>query len=171
VCSLYYIQDFRKVQQGLRWNDTEISKEVPVNTSLESSACWDMSSRCSLWCPCISTQLSAPRNTEVKILSKNPVLIRIPWHAFPTRCCNTSKSLIGAEHTKVFRCHHSQKSKGLRSRGSCGPVIGSPHPTHCSPKVWFRCCQVMRRKWGGAPSCMSHMCCRWIRDEEANVPK
>jgi hypothetical protein len=23
---------------------------------------------------------------------------------------------------------------------------------------------TMRRKWGGAPSCTNHICCRWWRD-------
>jgi hypothetical protein len=85
------------------------------------------------------------------------------WQAFSTRCRHTSKSLIGAEYTKVFRCHHSQKSRGLSPGDRAGQLTDLPQPIHCSQKVWFRCCLTMRRKLGGAPSWMNHMCCRWWR--------
>jgi hypothetical protein len=75
--------------------------------------------------------------------------------------CNTSKSLISTEYTSLCVCPHSQKSRGLRSGVHTGQLTGPPYPIHCSPKVWFRCCLTMQRKWGGAPSCMNHMCCHW----------
>jgi hypothetical protein len=73
------------------------------------------------------------------------------------------KPLISTEYIKVFRCAHSQESRGLRSGDPAGKLTGPPRPTHCSQKVWFRCGLTMRRKWGGAPSSMNHMCCRWWR--------
>jgi hypothetical protein len=102
----------------------------------------DLYIRCCMWFPCISTPLSALRRTEVRTLSRIPVFTQISWQAFSTRCCNTSKSLIGAKYTKIFRCP---------------PQL---HPIHSSPKVGVRCCLTMPRKWGGAPSCMNHVCCR-----------
>jgi hypothetical protein len=74
---------------------------------------YDLYSRCSVWLPCISTQLSALHRTEMRTMSKIPGFTRVFWQTFSTRCCNTSKSLIGAECTAVFRCPHSQKSRGL----------------------------------------------------------
>jgi hypothetical protein len=46
-----------------------------------------------------------------------PGFTRTSWQAFSNRWCNMSKSLIGTEYTKVFKCPHSQKSRGL-----CTPV-------------------------------------------------
>jgi hypothetical protein len=119
----------------------------------------DLYSRYSVWFPCISTQLSALPRTEVYTLLKIPGFTRISWQAFSTRCCYTSKSSIGVEYTKVFRCPH----RGLRSGDRAGQLTGPPLPIHCSPKVWFRCCLTMPRQWVGAPSCMNRMCCRWWR--------
>jgi hypothetical protein len=48
-------------------------QKVPVSICPETSACCDLYSRCSMWSPCISTQLSALRLTEVRTLSKIPV--------------------------------------------------------------------------------------------------
>jgi hypothetical protein len=124
------------------------------------SAC-DLCSRCCMWFPCIWTQLSALCCTEVCALLKIPGFTRISWQAFCTHCCNTSKSLINAEYTKVFRCLNSQKSRGLRLRDGAGQLTGPPCPIHCPPKVWFRCCLTMWRKWGGVPSCVNHMCWWW----------
>jgi hypothetical protein len=122
----------------------------------------DPYSRCSMWFLCISTQISAPSH-RVRTLSKIPACTRISWQTFSSRCCNTCKPFIGAEYTKVFRCPHSQKSRGLRSGDRAGQLTGPPRPIHCSPKFWFKCSLIMRRKWYGAPSCMIHMCCRWWR--------
>jgi hypothetical protein len=114
-----------------------------------------------VWFPRISTQLSALRRTEVRTLSKIPGFTRISWQPFSTRCCHTSKSLIGAEYTKVFRCPRSQKSRGLRSGDRAGQLTGPPRPLQCSPTVWIRCRLTVPRKWGGAPSSMDHTCCWW----------
>jgi hypothetical protein len=100
---------------------------------------------------------------EVRTLSEIPDFTRIS-----IRCCNTCKSLIDAEYTKIFTCSNSQKSRGLRSGDHAGQLTGPPHPSHCSPKVWFRCCLIIRRKWVGSPSCLNHMRCF---DEEAHVPR
>jgi hypothetical protein len=145
-------------------------KKSPVNIYPEANACWNMGDvrvvftyiRCSMWFPCTSTQLSAFRHTVVRILLKISGFTQLSRQAFSTRCCNTSKSLIGAEYIKVFKCPYSQKSRGLRSGNRARQFTGSPRPIHCSPKVWFRCFLTMHKKWGGggAPSCMNHMCCR-----------
>jgi hypothetical protein len=63
----------------------------------------------------------------------------------------------------VFNCPHNQKFRGLRSGDGAGQLPVPPCPIHCSPKVWFKCCTTMRRKWSGAPSCMNHTCCHWWR--------
>jgi hypothetical protein len=82
---------------------------------------------------------------------------QISRQAFSARCCNASKSTIGAKYTKVFRCPNSQKSRGLRSGDRAGQSTVPPCPIHISTKIWFTC------KWGGAPSCMNHKFCRWWR--------
>jgi len=58
------------------------------------------------------------------------------------------KALIGFEYI--------QKSKGL-SDDSAGQSTRFASP----PKFWFRCCLTVNRKWGGVPSCMNHIGCRW----------
>ena len=49
----------------------------------------------------------------------------------------------------------------VRSKCRAGELTELPCPIHCPPKAWFRCCLKMRRKWGGAPSCRTHLCCCW----------
>jgi hypothetical protein len=120
----------------------------------------DLYSRCSVWFPCISTQLSA-HHTQGHTLLNLPGLTQLYWQTFSTRCCNTSNSLVGAEYTKDFTCPHSQKSRVLRSEDHQDQLIAPPRPLHCSSKVCFRCCLTVRRKWGGVPSFMNHMCCWW----------
>jgi hypothetical protein len=46
---------------------------------------------------------------------------RISQQVLSTRCCKISKSLIGSEYTKVFKCSHGQESRGL-----CRPVDWTP---------------------------------------------
>jgi hypothetical protein len=121
----------------------------------------DLCSRCFMCFSWFSAQFSALRWIWVRILSKILGFSRISWEAFSILFSNNSKSLIGAEYAKVFSCSHSQKSRGLRSGDRAGQLTGPLHLLH-SPKLWFRLCFTMRRKWGGAPSCMNHMCC-WRR--------
>jgi hypothetical protein len=123
----------------------------------------DLYTTCSVRFPCSSTQLAALRRTEVRTLSEIPGFTQISWQTFSTRCCNTSKSLIGAEYTKAFTYPHSKKSIGLRSADRAGQLTAPPRPIHCSPKVWFRWRLTIGRKWDGSPSCMNHTCCRWWR--------
>jgi hypothetical protein len=75
-----------------------------------------------MWFLCFSPQLPALHHIAVCTLSKIPGFTQISWQAFSTHCCNTSKSLISSEHTKVFRCPHSQKSRWFKIRGSCRPL-------------------------------------------------
>jgi hypothetical protein len=117
--------------------------------------------RCSVWFPYISTQLSALRRTELRTLSKSPGFILISWQAFCTRCCSTFKFLVGAEYIKVFRCFHSQTSIGLRPGDRTDHLTGPPSPIHCSPKFWFGCSLIMRKKWSCVPSCVNYTCCWW----------
>jgi len=58
--------------------------------------------RFSVLFPCKPTQPSAPRLTEVRIISKIPGFTRDSWYPFDTRCCNTSKPLIRPEYSKVL---------------------------------------------------------------------
>jgi len=44
-----------------------------------------------------------------------------------------------------FHFVYSQKSSRLWSGDFAGHLTGPPHPVHCSPKAWFRCCPTM---WG-----------------------
>jgi hypothetical protein len=125
-----------------------MSTEVSVNTCPNASATSDMGdyrvlySRCSMWFPNTAAQLSALRLTQVCTLSKSPGFIRISWQAFYTRCCNTCKSLIGSEHTKVFRCPQSPKPRGLTSGNHAGLHILSVDVTlrllreTTGPKTW-----------------------------------
>jgi hypothetical protein len=114
----------------------------------------DLYSKCSLCFPCISAQLSAVQHR--KFLgslkppdSHSPFVAVSYWSAL-----NVPKSL-GVSKAKNFR--------ELRSGDHAGQLAGPLHPIRCSPKVWFRCCMTVWRKWGGAPSCMTHMCFHWWR--------
>jgi hypothetical protein len=44
-----------------------------------------------------------------------------------------SRPAIGAEYTEVFRCPHSQKSRGLRSGDREGQLAGRPRPMQLLP--------------------------------------
>jgi hypothetical protein len=113
----------------------------------------DLYSKCSMWIPYISTQLSALRRTEVSTLSKIPGFTRLSRQAFFTRCCNTSKSLIGAEVTEVFRCLYGKKSRVLRSGDRAGQLT-----------VHWKCGEnkvMLHHAW---TTCV-------VFDEEAHVPR
>jgi hypothetical protein len=90
------------------------------------------------------------------LAQKIPGFTRTSWQSFFTCCC---KLLTSAECTQDFRCLHSQKFQRIKVRRPCRPLC----PICCSRKIWFRCCLTVWRKWGGAPSCVTHMCCRWWR--------
>jgi hypothetical protein len=85
----------------------------------------------------------------------------ISWLAFSTRCCNTSLSHWLTLNISKSSGVPQPKIQGFKVRGSYRPVDWASASCHCSPKVWFRCCLTMRRKWAGAPSSMNHMCCSW----------
>jgi hypothetical protein len=140
-----------------------MSKKVPVSICPEISACWYT----------VKVRLISAADAAYgsRIFQHNfqlfyrgghsvemPGFARISWKTFPTRC-NISKSLIVAECDKVCRCSHSPKSRGLRLENHVGQLTGPPWSIHCSPKVWFRCCLPMRRKyiWVVVPSRMNHM--------------
>jgi hypothetical protein len=145
-------------------------KKVPVNIYPESIAYWDMDN---IYVVCATDALCGPRGfqhnltlccIEMHLLWKISCFTWISWQAFFTHCCNTSKSLNSAEYTNVFRCPHSQKSRGLRSGYHADQLTGSLHPMHFSWSVWFRCCLTVQRKQGDVPSFVNHMCwCCWRR--------
>jgi hypothetical protein len=85
---------------------------------------YDLYGRCCVRFPCISAQLSALRRTEVRTLLKIPGFTQISWQKFSALCSNTrtSKSMLGAEHTKAFRCPQCQKAQIIEVRGSFRPV-------------------------------------------------
>jgi hypothetical protein len=62
----------------------------------------------------------------VGTLSKIPGFTRISRHAVSISSCNTSKSLIGAECTKAFRCPPQRKIQRIKVRRSCRPVDWAP---------------------------------------------
>jgi hypothetical protein len=99
-------------------------------------------------------------STEVRTLSTIPGLNRIFWHAFSIHCCNTSEVIDRRLIHQSFRWSQSQKSRALISGDRVGQLTAPPPPMHCSPKVWFRRCLTVRRKWVSGPSYMNHMSCR-----------
>lgn len=119
----------------------------------------DLRNTCSVWFQCISTRHSALRPTEVRTVSGIPGFTRISWQAFNTLCCNTSKSVLDAEYSRAFSCSHSQKYRELSLWDRAGQLTVPPRPNHCSPEVGLRCSLTVRWKWGGAPTCMGHICC------------
>jgi hypothetical protein len=136
------IQGVKKGLQVLRGYRTHLNEQNIPSQHMFRNQCLlrygrcscDLYSRCSVWFTWISTQLSAHRHTEVRTLSKISGLTRISCQIFTTRCCNTPKSFIGAEYTKVFRCPHSQKSRGLKSGDHASQLTGPLSPVHCSLK-------------------------------------
>jgi hypothetical protein len=90
----------------------------------------------------------------MRTLLKIPRFTWISWQAFSSHCCNSSKTLIGAEYTKVFRCLHRPKARGLRSGDHAGELTRPPCSIHCLSKVWLRCCLKMLGIWISAPSRM-----------------
>jgi hypothetical protein len=150
-----YINEKKKSQS------TYVQKPVPAE--IWAMFAWSLQQMLYMRFPCISTQLSALRRTEVRTLLKIPGFTRISWLFALIR---TFKSLISAEYTKVSRCSRSQKSRGLRWGDRSGQLTRPPRPIHCLPKVWFRCWQwgenevVPHRAW---TTCV-------VVDEEAHVP-
>jgi hypothetical protein len=94
-----------------------------------------------------------------ELCRKFPVLLESPErHSLLVAVIPRSHWLVlNTTYSIVFRCPHSPKSRGLKSGDRGGQLI------HSTPKVWSRCCLTRRRKWGGALSCMNHMCYRWLR--------
>lgn len=115
----------------------------------------DLCSRCSLWFPCMSTQLPALCCTAQRCALCPQFLVPLKS---PDR-----QSLLLAEYTKASTCPHNQNSRGLMSGVHTGKLTGPLLPVHCSLKILVRCCLTMQRKWGGALSCMNHLCCHWLR--------
>jgi hypothetical protein len=70
----------------------------------------DIYSRCSMWFPCISTQLSALRRTEVRVLSKIPGFARnSDGHSLLSAVITCHCSALNTlEH--LYICLHSQNS-------------------------------------------------------------
>jgi hypothetical protein len=124
-----------------------MSKKVPVNVCPETSACWDTGyvrviSTADALCGSHAFQHNFQLFAAQKFALCRKFLVSLESpDTFSTRCCNTSKSLIGAEYTKVFRCPHSQNPKdqgqeivqaswlGLR-------VLSSVHRESGSGIVW-----------------------------------
>jgi hypothetical protein len=141
-CLRKRVTGFKGVCYSLTW-----TKEVPVNICLGINACWDMD--------------------DVRVISTADVLCTSSFHSFQhnfqllvvQRCVLCRKFLVSLEYpdkhslfvaviplshwlvlnTKAFTCSHRQKSKGLRSGDRRGQLIGPLRPSHCPPKVWFRC--------------------------------
>jgi hypothetical protein len=155
-----WLQAFRGVWYSLKWAQKYQSAYVqkPMPAVMRAMFVWPLQQMLCVVPMHFNTTFSSV--SQRCALSKIPGFTRICWQAFSTLCCNTSRSLVGAEYTKALRCPHSQKSRVLGSGDHAGQFTGPPCPIHCSPKVCFRCCLTVRRKWGGAPSCMNHMCFR-----------
>jgi hypothetical protein len=166
------IQDVKKKVTGFKWVWYSIEQQSP-RWRMSRNQCLlrygqylsDIYSTCYMWFPCISAQLSALAHGEECTLLKIPGFTWISWQAFSTHCCNTSKSLISAEFTKVFRYPHNLKPRWLKPGDHACQLNGPPHPIYCSPKsgsgtVW------LQRKWGGALSCMNHVLSKWHMFQE-----
>jgi hypothetical protein len=105
------IQSIKKGLQALR-----SSKKSSVNIRTSRDQClmrygrWscDLCSRCSMWFPCISTQLS-----EMRTLSKFLVSLKsLDKHSLLVTVINNWLTLNTPKH-QSFRCPHSQKFWGL----------------------------------------------------------
>ena len=79
----------------------------------------------------------------------------------------TTDSLISFEYTKVIRCLHIQKSRGLKSGDHADHLTGPSCSIHCPTRVWFSCCLTVQKKMRCAPSCK--LAC--VVDEEAHLPR
>ena len=118
VCVVHI--DMKKMSQGT-YAQTQIHGEI-----------WEMYvylySRCSMWLPSMSTQHSALRRT----VSKIPFFSWISWQASSTRCSNISQVIDKLWTQYIFICHHSHKSRTLRSGDPAGQE--TPRPIHFPPK-------------------------------------
>jgi hypothetical protein len=92
--------------------------------------------RFSVLFPCISTQPSTPRLTEVRIIMKFLVSLETPNTHSITRCCTTSKPLIGHEYSKVLTVSTARPQVNWKQE-----VARSVRPIHWLPRVWFMCWQ------------------------------
>jgi hypothetical protein len=135
---------------------TDLNEEKSQKTYVQNSACWAMGDDHVI----STTDDLYGSHTEVRTLSRIPRFTRISWQTYSTRCCNTPESLIGAEYTKALKSPHIHRCRGLKSGDRARRLTEPPRPIHCSPKVWFRCCLTLRRKWDGVPSRMKHICYR-----------
>lgn len=107
------------------------------------------SSVCSYSCPSITTQSSEQCLVDCCTCSKipafSPIVHKHSIHADATLLHHRLKW-----HELNFSNTPQRMSIRLRS-GECEGHGTGPHlPIHCSPKIWFRCCPLWKRKWGGA---------------------
>jgi hypothetical protein len=100
-------------------------QKFPVNIRPETNACWDIGdvlvvSASDVLCifPCISTQLSNLHLTKVRTLPRISGFTIIPWQAVSASCCITSKSVIGAEYTKLLCVPISRAAEDLDQESS-----------------------------------------------------
>ena len=77
-------------------------------------------------------------------LAKMSGFFQISQQALSTRCYKISKSLIGSEYTKAFRCSHSQES-----RGPCRPVdwASTSYLVSSASLVQVLCENVEKMRW------------------------
>jgi hypothetical protein len=122
---------------------------------------FDLYSRCPMWFPYMSTQLSALRRTEVRTLLKIPGYTRISWQAFSTRCwsaLNTPKS------SGVFTAKNPEDwGQGIVQASWLGPrVLSTIHRRSGSGAAW---------QCGENEAVPHHAWTTYVVDEEAHVPR
>jgi hypothetical protein len=78
----------------------------------------DLYSRCSVWAPCVSTQLSALCRTKMRSLSEIPGFSGISWQTFSTRCCYTSVIDRHRIHQSTY-VSPRREIRRIKVRGSC----------------------------------------------------
>jgi hypothetical protein len=138
------------------WNESKISDQQMSKHQCLPRYRWcscHLHNRCSLWFPCLTTQLSSPRLREVHIFKKFLILLRPPeGHSllfaliFPTHwpALNIQRSLGGC----------TGKAHRIKVRRSCRPVDWTSMPCSLSieslSQVLFgnagkmSCCSIIR---------------------------
>jgi hypothetical protein len=129
----------------------------------ETSACWDMCDvRVISTADALSGSYAYHHNFQL-VGARKCALCRkflVSLQSPDRHCCNTSKywSAINTQNLCVLQWNIEK----INVRESWEPVVRASASYHCSWRVWLCCCLTMRRKRGGALSCMNHVCYwRW----------
>jgi hypothetical protein len=159
------VTELKGLYYSLKWTN------IALSTCPNSSVCWNTTDVCVISTADdllvrMSTQLSAVDPTRVCLLSKISCFSRISWQSFPLQW-----------YFKVicrFWLHQSHWWPNIpkfkrQIRWSCRPSewAFASYPLFTENSVWVL--SDMWREWGGAPSCMKHVRCRWWKYTSAKT--